>query len=132
MSSKQGISLVTDLARARGLGASHTGTDHWWAQRLTSLALVPLSLWFILSVAGLAGADYIKVKLWLSSPVNATLAIALVLVMFHHAASGMEVIFEDYIHCKCAKVTAIVAVKFAAALGAIVSILSVLKLALGA
>ena len=131
MSSKQGTSLVTDLARARGLGASHTGTDHWWTQRLTSLALMPLSLWFIFSVARLAGADYAVVKPWLSAPLNATLAIALVLVMFHHAAAGMEVIFEDYIHCKCAKLTAIVAVKFGCALGAIVCTLSVLKLALG-
>ena len=131
MSCKQGTSLVTDLARARGLGASHTGTDHWWAQRMTSLALVPLSLWFIFSVAGLAGADYVRVKLWLSSPVNATLAIALVLVMFHHAVAGMEVIFEDYIHCKLAKLIAIISLKFGCALGAIVCTLSVLKLALG-
>ncbi|MEI7607667.1 MAG: succinate dehydrogenase, hydrophobic membrane anchor protein [Rhodospirillaceae bacterium] len=131
MSSNNGPVLVTDLARARGLGASHTGTDHWWTQRLTSLALLPLSLWFIFSIASMAGASYVTVKLWLQSPCNAALLIALVLVMFHHAVSGMEVIFEDYIHCKCAKVTTIVAVKFAGALGAITCTVSVLKLALG-
>jgi len=131
MSSKQGTSIVTDLARARGLGASHTGTEHWWEQRLTSIALVPLTLWFIFSIAGLAGADYITVKQWLQQPLSATLAILLVAVTFHHAAAGMEVIFEDYIHTKCAKLTAIIAVKFAAVLGAVICILSVLKLALG-
>ncbi|MEI6986454.1 MAG: succinate dehydrogenase, hydrophobic membrane anchor protein [Rhodospirillaceae bacterium] len=123
--------MVTDLARARGLGASHTGTEHWWTQRLTSLALLPLSLWFIYSIVRLVGADYAMVKAWLSSPLSATLAIALVILTFHHAASGMEVIFEDYIYCKCAKLTAIIAIKFVSALGAIICILSVLKLALG-
>jgi succinate dehydrogenase / fumarate reductase membrane anchor subunit len=129
--SKQGPSLVTDLARARGLGASHTGTEHWWTQRLTTLALVPLSLWFVFSIVRLAGASYVDVKAWLSSPLSATLAILLVAVMFHHTAAGVEVIFEDYIHCKSAKIAAIIAVKFACALGAVVCILSVLKLALG-
>ncbi len=131
MSSKQGTSLVTDLARARGLGASHTGTEHWWEQRLTSIALVPLTLWFIFSIASLAGADYATVKAWLQQPLSATLAIILVAVTFHHAVAGMEVIFEDYIHTKCAKLTAIIAIKFVAVLGAVICILSVLKLALG-
>ncbi|MEI6558161.1 MAG: succinate dehydrogenase, hydrophobic membrane anchor protein [Rhodospirillaceae bacterium] len=128
---KHGTSLVTDLARARGLGASHTGTEHWWAQRLTSIALVPLTLWFIFSMVRLAGADYVTVKMWLASPCTAALLIALVLVTFHHAVSGMEVIFEDYIHCKCAKLTTIVVLKFAGALGAITCTVAVLKLALG-
>ncbi len=131
MSSKQGTSLVTDLARARGLGASHTGTEHWWAQRLTSIALVPLSLWFIFSLVRLAGADYATVKTWLSQPLSATLAILLVAITFHHAAAGMEVIFEDYIHTKPAKLVTIIVVKFAAVVGAVICILSVLKLALG-
>ena len=98
---------------------------------MTSLALLPLTLWFVFSIASMAGANYITIKMWLQSPLNATLLIALVLVTFHHAVAGMEVIFEDYIHCKCAKVTTIVAVKFAGALGAIVCTISVLKLALG-
>ncbi len=128
---KQGTSLVTELARARGLGASHTGTEHWWVQRMTSLALLPLSLWFVFSIVSMAGANYVTVKAWLTSPCNAALLIALVLVTFHHAVSGMEVIFEDYIHCKCAKLTTIVVVKFAGALGAITCTVAVLKLALG-
>ncbi len=131
MSSKQGTSLVTDLARARGLGASHTGYEHWWHQRLTSIALVPLSLWFIYSVTRLAGADYATVKTWLSQPLSATLAILLVAITFHHAAAGMEVIFEDYIHNKPVKLATIIVVKFSAVLGAMICILSVLKLALG-
>ena len=131
MSSKEGPSLVTDLARARGLGASHTGTDHWWEQRLTSLALMPLTLWFVFNVARLAGAEQGAIKAWLSSPLSASLTILLVVVTFHHTASGMEVVFEDYIHCKCGKLFAIVAVKFACALGAVICTLSVLKLALG-
>ncbi len=127
----QGTSLITDLARARGLGASHTGTEHWWVQRMTSLALLPLSLWFIVSIVRLAGANYVAVKAWMVSPCNAALLIMLVLVMFHHAVAGMEVIFEDYIHCKCGKLTTIMVVKFAGALGAITCTVAVLKLALG-
>ncbi|MEI8393399.1 MAG: succinate dehydrogenase, hydrophobic membrane anchor protein [Rhodospirillaceae bacterium] len=131
MSSKQGTSLVTDLARARGLGASHTGTEHWWHQRMTSLALLPLTLWFVFSVSRLAGADYVTVKAWLSQPLSATLAILLVAITFHHAAAGMEVIYEDYIQCKVAKLVAVIGTKFACATGAVLCILSVLKLALG-
>jgi len=124
-------SLQTDIARARGLGAANTGTEHWWMQRLTSIALVPLGLWFGFSVAALAGADYATIQDWMSSPLTATLMILFIIIGFYHAVIGIEVIMEDYIHTKWAKLTAIIFQKFFFLVLAVLCVLSVLRVALG-
>jgi len=124
-------SLQTDLARARGLGASGTGTEHWWHQRMTSVALVPLSLWFVLSLFKVIGGGHAAVKLWLSGPVSATLAILFILITFHHTAAGLEVIIEDYVHTKWVKLAVLFAEKALAAVLAVICVVSVLKIALG-
>ncbi len=123
--------VLHPLAVARGLGASHTGTEHWWLQRLTSIALVPLTLWFVFTVAQFAGAPYGAIVLWLKSPLNAGLLILFVAIGFHHAAAGLEVIFEDYIHHKPAKLTAILIQKFFFLVLGVVCVVSVLMVALG-
>lgn len=131
MAQDSATSLRTWSAKAHGLGASHTGTEHWWTQRLTSVALVPLSLWFVWSMLHLAGASHTVVKAWLHHPTNAALTTLFILVGFHHAAAGMEVIFEDYVHCKPLKLALIYGTKAACAVLGAITLFSILKLALG-
>jgi succinate dehydrogenase / fumarate reductase membrane anchor subunit len=122
------MSLRTPLARVRGLGSAKDGTAHWWAQRLTAIALVPLSLWFVISVICLIGADYASFTGWLSGPVSGGLMILLIGATFYHAALGLQVVIEDYVHQDCVKIAALVAVKFACAALGLVAALSVLKI----
>jgi len=123
------MSLRTDLGKARGLGSAKEGVQHWWAQRLTALALIPLVLWFVASVAGLAGADIAPVRAWIAQPVTAVLLLLLIGATFHHMQLGLQVVIEDYVHTECLKVTGIVLVKFAAAVLAVAAGFSVLKIA---
>lgn len=92
------MSLKSPLGRVLGLGAAGEGPGHWWAQRLSAAALVPLTLWFVLSVAGIDAGNYFVVDAWLSRPLNALLAILLVLAATYHASLGVQVVAEDYIH----------------------------------
>jgi succinate dehydrogenase / fumarate reductase membrane anchor subunit len=90
--------LKSPLGRVLGLGAAGEGPGHWWAQRLSAAALVPLTLWFVLSVAGIDASNYYVVDAWLSRPLNALLAILLVIAATYHASLGVQVVAEDYIH----------------------------------
>lgn len=112
-------SLRTPEARVRGLGSAHHGLAHWWAQRLTAVALVPLLLWFVAHLCATTGADYRAAVASLHQPINAILTILLVVAGFHHGQLGLQVVIEDYVHTPWAKISLIIAVKLAAvALGA--------------
>ena len=126
------MSLRTPLANARGLGSAKEGVDHWWKQRLTALALVPLMLWLGFSVALLGSADYYTVIDWLAHPVNAVLMILVLAVGFWHGALGLQVVIEDYIVSEWKKLTTLLLVQFAAVLLALAGIFAVLRIALGA
>src|SRR5512147_1791179 len=106
------MSFRTPIGRARGLGSAKDGTAHWWAQRLTALALVPLVLWFVISILRLVGAGRAAVVDWLDSPVSAGLMILLIIATFHHAQLGVQVVIEDYVHNEAAKIASIILVKF--------------------
>ena len=123
------MSLRTDLGKVRGLGSAKEGTHHWWAQRLTAIALIPLVLWFVASVAGLAGADIGPVRAWIAQPVTAILLVLLIGVTFHHMQLGLQVVIEDYVHAEWLKIAGIILVKFAAVLLAAASAFAVLKIA---
>ena len=125
------MSLRTPLGRVRGLGSAREGTAHWWAQRLTAIALVPLVLWFAVSLIVLTGADREAVTAWLGNPAAAVLMLLLILAGFHHAQLGMQVVIEDYVHSEWLKLTLLIAVKFGAVALGIGAAFSVLKLALG-
>lgn len=125
------MSLRTPLAQVRGLGSAKEGAHHWWTQRLTAIALVPLFLWFVASLAAVGTADYATAVEWLRSPINATLLILLIVAMFHHAQLGMQVVFEDYIHTEWLKIASIVLMRFIAVVLAIVSAVAVLRVAIG-
>jgi succinate dehydrogenase / fumarate reductase membrane anchor subunit len=85
-------------ARARGLGSARRGTGAWRAERLTAVALVPLTLWLVASLVALGGADRVAFVAWLGRPLNAFLTILLLIAVFRHAALGLQVVIEDYVH----------------------------------
>ena len=89
-------SLRSPLGRVRGLGSAKEGVAHWWAQRLTGLALVPLALWFVISVISLAGADHARTVAWIASPVPAVLLVLLIAATFYHAVLGLQVVVGFY------------------------------------
>lgn len=122
--------MRSSLGRARGLGSAHVGSRHWWAQRLTALALVPLTLWFIFAVIHLTGASHQEVIDWMSSPLTLGLMLALIVATFHHLQLGVQVVIEDYVHDERYKTAAVLAVKGLCVLLALICIVSVLKIGL--
>jgi succinate dehydrogenase / fumarate reductase membrane anchor subunit len=122
--------LRSPLGRARGLGSARAGSHHWWAQRLTAIALVPLTLWFIFSVLRLSGESHQVVIDWLSTPLTLSLMLALIVATFHHLQLGMQVVIEDYVHEERARMGAVLAVRGLCVLLALVCIVSVLKIGL--
>ncbi|MBC8445452.1 MAG: succinate dehydrogenase, hydrophobic membrane anchor protein [Rhodospirillaceae bacterium] len=126
------MDMRTPLAQARGLGpAKSGGTSHWWAQRLTSLALVPLMLWFVVAVISLIGADHGAFVAWVSEPGTLLLLVLTIISLFYHLDQGMQVVVEDYIHGEAAKLTVLIAVKGFSYIGGIASPLAVLRVAFG-
>ena len=129
---KESISIRdrrSSLGRARGLGEGG-GLHHWLAMKVTSLALVPLTLWFIYAMLHLAGRPQEDVAAWASHPVNAALLLALVVMTFHHMALGLQVVLEDYVHDKRARALSILGVKAISGLLGLMAAVAVLKLAL--
>ena len=118
------MSLRDPLAIARGLGSAKDGTGHWWVQRLTAVALLLLTPWFVWLALGLIGADQYAVRETLGQPLNAALVLAYVLSMFWHAQLGMQVVIEDYVH-GWLEIVLQITVKFAYAFGALASALAI-------
>ena len=125
------MNLRTPLSQAKGLGSAKDGVHHWWAERLTAAALVPLYIWLVFSLIGMAGADYETVRAWVAAPIPALLLILLIGVTFHHMQLGMQVVYEDYIHIEWLKLISIVLTKFIAFLLAAAGIFAVLRVAFG-
>jgi succinate dehydrogenase / fumarate reductase membrane anchor subunit len=118
------------LGRARGLGSARAGSKHWWAQRLTAVALVPLTFWFIWSMLHLTGATQADVAYWLSSPMRLALLLALIVATFHHLQLGLQVVIEDYVPQEGPKLAAVLAVRGLCILLALVCAISALSLGL--
>jgi succinate dehydrogenase / fumarate reductase, membrane anchor subunit len=123
--------LRTPLGRALGLGSAKEGVGHWWAQRISAVALIPLSLWFCAALVSLAGADRAAIAAWLHGPVAATLMILAIGAAFYHGALGLQVVLEDYAPSEATKIAGVIGTKLLALLLAVAGIVSVLKLALG-
>ena len=122
--------LRTPLKRVRGLGSAKEGVRHWWQTRLTSLALIPLTLWFLFAVAT-QHTDYPDAHAWLASPLNAILLILFTAIMFLHAASGIQAVLEDYVHKEGRKLLFIYLVKGVCLLLGSATVFSILKIAFG-
>ncbi len=119
--------MTSPSYRAR-LGSTKEGTQHWWVQRVTAIALTPLMLWFVISLLLIARADYPTAFYWMSEWQNTVLMIVMLLLIFYHGALGMQVIIEDYIHDEWMKHALIIAVKLGALVLALVTILAVLRI----
>ena len=123
--------LRTPLARARGLGSAREGVKHWWAQRLTAIALIPLVVWFAISLVMLSGADYDIARAWTGSPLVMVLLILTIVIGLHHGQLGLQVVIEDYVHAPAVKTASLFANTWTMAILGLSSILAVLRLYLG-
>ena len=124
--------LRSPLGRAIGLGSAKEGVEHWWMQRVTAIALIPLSVWFVVAVIGLAGANRDRFVLWVKHPLSAVLLILLLVATFYHAALGLAVVIEDYVHHDPLKLGLGLTVRLLSIVLAVIGIFAVLKMALGA
>ena len=117
------------LARARGLGSTG-GFDHWWLQRVTAFSNFFLMAWAICSVLGLVGADYTTFVTWMAQPVHAILMSLFIVSTFTHAALGIQVVLEDYVHCELTKVLSLIALRLVMTGLAVAALFSILKIAI--
>jgi len=125
------MSLRSPLGRVRGLGSARTGTEHFWVQRVTAVALVPLTLWFVFLVISVAGDSHAFVYERMQSPINVVLMITLIAVTFHHMQLGLQVVIEDYIHGEGIKIVSLLIMKGGSLLLAVAAAFAVLKVAFG-
>jgi succinate dehydrogenase / fumarate reductase membrane anchor subunit len=123
-------SLRSPLGSVVGLGSARSGAHHWWLQRLTSIALVPLTIWFAVSILSLPSLDQVTVIAWMAQSWTALLLILLVLVGTWHSRLGVQVVSEDYLHGGT-KTLVLVVVNFLHVLIAIAGVFAILKVALG-
>ncbi len=123
--------LRDPLAEARGLGSAKDGVNHWWMQRLTAIALLPLGIWILISLLCLLHANYATARHFVAEPLHAILIIAFIVAMFWHAQLGLQVVIEDYVHTRWLEVSSTLAVKFLCLLGALASTLAVVRISLG-
>ena len=123
--------LRSPLGRAIGLGSAKEGVDHWWAQRITAIALVPLVIWGIFLVLALVNADYVQARAIVHQPFAAIWLAALVIATFWHAQLGLQVVIEDYVHTRWLEVCAQLAVQFFCAAGALACLFAIVRIALG-
>ena len=124
------MSYRSPLGRARGLGSAKQGTHHFWIQRVTAVALIPLVLWFVYSIAQLPSADYEAVRWWVHAPSVAVALVLFVSCVLYHSLLGVQVVIEDYVAGEGAKIVALLLSKFVHVVAAVAGIFAVLKIAL--
>lgn len=122
--------MGSPLARAVGLGSARKGVEHWWAERVSAVALVPLTLWFAASIIAHAGSDHAAFVAWLRTPLAAILMVLLLTALFHHTVLGLQVVIEDYMHSG-AKFAALIAVRLGCFALAAAGIVATLRITFG-
>ena len=123
------MSLRTPLGRVLGTGSSGHGTGQWWAMRVSSLALIPLTLWFFGSLLALPSLEFGIVQIWLATPRNALLAALLVAALTQHAYLGTNEVVEDYVHGPAMKLTSLLLLRFTYVLLGGASLYAILRVA---
>lgn len=126
------MSLNTPLAKVRGLGSAREGVAHWWAQRLTAVLLLPLSIWFLSCVLPVLGQEYSDARVFVAQPLNAFFLLVFVLTLIYHSMLGVQVVIEDYIHTRWLEVSLQVAIKLTAFLAALATAFALVRIVLGA
>ncbi|HET7651056.1 MAG TPA: succinate dehydrogenase, hydrophobic membrane anchor protein [Gammaproteobacteria bacterium] len=125
------MSLRNPLARARGLGSAKEGTLHWVGQRVSALALIPLTLWFVYSVLLVMHGGYEQARTWMHAPLVAVLLVIFIGTAFYHAYLGLQMVIEDYVHGAWSKFGSLIVIKFICVLVALSGIFAVLRIAFG-
>jgi succinate dehydrogenase / fumarate reductase membrane anchor subunit len=126
------MSLRAPLGRVLGLGSAKNGTDHWWGQRISGVALVFLGLWFAGSLHGLGPLEHGAVLIFIGTPVNTVLLSLLCLTVAWHSWLGVQVVIEDYVHAHGLKIVLLVLSRFVHVFVAVLSLYSILRIGLGA
>ncbi len=122
------MNFQTPLGRARGLGSAREGSHHWWRQRVSAVALFPLSLWFATCVSVLPEISHAEVVRWVTAPWNTILLLSFILLSFFHAMLGLQIVIEDYVHSEWVKIFAILGVRLVTAFLALASAFAVLRI----
>ena len=125
------MKMRTQLSNVRGLGSAKSGTGHFWMQRLTAIALIPLTLWFVAALASMGSVGYAEAVEWVKSPITAVLLLALIAATFHHMQLGLQVIVEDYVHAEGLKIASLIVMKCGSVLLGLAAAFAVLKVAFG-
>lgn len=124
--------MQSPMGRVLGLGSAKEGVEHWWRQRTTALALVPLTIWFVIWVIAMAGADRAAMVAWMHNPISAVLMIVLIVATFYHAALGLQVVIEDYVHSEGLRLATLLVMRALCILFVVRGVLAVLTLAFAA
>ena len=124
------MSLRSPLSKVIGRGSAGEGAGHWWMQRVTAVALVPLTLWFVISLLGQTLQSYDAMRGWLGQPWVAVLTILLIITLAWHSKLGMQVIIEDYVHGKATKTVSLLLSTFIHVGAAVAGIFAIISLAL--
>jgi succinate dehydrogenase / fumarate reductase, membrane anchor subunit len=126
------LSLVTPLSRVLGLGSARGGAEHWWLQRVTAVALVPLGIWFVLALLTLPDYSYGTLRTWVSQPVTAVLLILTAISVIYHSKLGVQVVVEDYVRAKALKVASLMLSTLLHIAVAVAAVFAILRIAIGA
>jgi len=124
------VRLESSLSRVRGMGTARSGTHHWWMMRVTSIALLPLTIWFAISAVSLAGASYEATIAWIGHPVNAVLLITLIVATFHHMMNGLQEVVDDYVRPETRRMAVNLLIRAVCWLLGLSSALAVLRIAI--
>ncbi len=122
--------MRSPFGRAAGLGSAKKGVEHWWLERVTANALIPLTLWLAISIIAHSGNDYTAFIAWLRMPLATCMMILLLIALFYHGALGLQVIIEDYVH-SAMKIPALVLMRLACFGLVVTGILAVLRIVFG-
>src|SRR5690348_6243485 len=123
--------MRSPVGRAIGLGSAKEGVEHWWIQRVTAIALVPLILWFVIAIIGLVGTDLETMQNWVGRPLPAILLVLLLIATFYHMSLGLQVVVEDYVHAELAKLALVIVIRLFCFAFAVAGIFAVLMIAAG-
>ena len=123
------MSFKTPLQYATGLGSGKSGTHHWWSMRISSVALIPLSILFAIPFAGALGGSHTEVLALYANPFHAIIAALFIAVSFHHLLQGLQTVIEDYIHAPAWRTGAMLANSMVCGLLGFAGVFAVLKIA---
>ena len=125
------MSLQSPLGKFLGHGSAKDGTEHWWAQRVSAVALVPLTLWFVVALLGMDSFEHAAVVAWLSQPLHAVLMILTLVAVLYHSQLGLQVVVEDYVHSGWLKIPMLMASTFIHIAAGVAGIYSIIILSIG-